>query len=73
MAFRDIPIATSTNIKSVQHDADTQQLVVSFFSGGTYSYEGVSAEKADGFSTADSAGKYLHANVKGQHLHSKIG
>jgi hypothetical protein len=73
MALQDIPISSSTNIKSVQHDPDTLQLVVTFHNGGVYSYDGVDVDKAQGFSSAESAGKYLHNNVKGQHLHSKIG
>jgi hypothetical protein len=73
MAFRDIPIVLSSNIKAVLHDADTQELIVHFNNGGSYSYQGVSVEKADGFTQADSAGKYLHNNIKGQHVHTKIG
>lgn len=73
MAERQIPIASSSNIQGVAYNDDTQVLTVQFKSGGTYTYDGVSSEKADGFSSAESAGKYLHQNLKGQHIATKIG
>lgn len=73
MALVDIPIAESSNIKSIQYDVDAQTLVVAFKAGGVYQYDGVSQDKADGFASADSAGKYLHTFIKGAHQHTKIG
>jgi KTSC domain len=72
MAERQISIKESSNIQAVFHDPDTQVLRVIFKQGGEYSYEGVDSNKADAFATADSPGRYLHANIKGQHTHKKL-
>ena len=74
MAERQISIAESSNIDSVYHDDETLTLRVVFKgSSGVYTYDQVPIDKADGFASAPSAGKYLNAMVKGQHLHTKIG
>lgn len=73
MAEREIPIRESTNLRSVVYDDDTQTLTVQFRNGGSYQYHGVSADTAEGFSTADSAGSYLHSYVKNLHEFNKIG
>jgi hypothetical protein len=64
---------SSSNIKAATYDEDTQTLRVQFFNGGTYQYDGVSGDKALAFERADSPGKFLHANLKGEHVASKIG
>ena len=72
MAFVEIPIPASSNVKSVHFDADTQTLRVTFQSGGVYDYAGVDENKANGFSTAESAGRYLDSNIKRQHTYSRL-
>lgn len=73
MAFIDISIPESANIQSVQHDPDTQTLRVTFKkNGAVYEYAGVDENKANGFSTAESAGRYLDSNVKNQHTYSRL-
>lgn len=73
MAFTEIPIPASSQIDKVFHDPDTQTLRVQFKAGGAvYDYAGVDENKANGFSTAESAGKYLGANIKGQHTYSRL-
>lgn len=72
MAFTEIPIPASSNVKSVHFDADTQTLRVTFQSGGVYDYAGVDENKANGFSTAESAGRYLQTYVKGQHPFNRL-
>lgn len=73
MAQRELSIKTSTNIRQALYDPDTQTLTVHFLNGGSYTYSGVDEVKANGFETAESAGRYLHANIKGLHTHTKIG
>ena len=73
MAFIDISIPESANIQSVQHDPDTQTLRVTFKkNGAVYDYAGVDENKANGFSTAESAGRYLQTYVKGQHPFNRL-
>ena len=74
MAKQEIPISESSNLKSpVFYDPDTQELTISFRSGGTYTYQGVDQNKADGFASAQSPGKYFYGFIKNQHTHTKIG
>lgn len=73
MAFEQIPIGESSNISAVFHDPTTQTLRVHFKKGGVYTYDGVDADKAQGFSTAPSPGNYFYGFIRGQHTHTKIG
>ena len=66
-----IPVKSS-HIKSVGHDPETNTLAVTFHSGGVYHYHGVPKEKHDAMLRADSVGKYLEANIKGTHRHSRV-
>jgi len=70
---REIPFAASSNIAGITYDDEEQTLVVRFNKGGTYSYEGVPPNVADGFSSAPSAGTYLHQFVKGAYSYEKVG
>lgn len=73
MAIKILDLKQSSNIKGANWDSDSLQLTVEFHNGGTYSYDSVSEDKALEFERADSPGRYLHANLKGQHQHSKVG
>lgn len=73
MAKQEIPFKASSNIQQIFHDPETQKLTVHFKTGGVYEYDGVDADKAASFSTADSAGQHLNAYIKGQHTFTKIG
>lgn len=55
---------SSSNISAVGYDADSQVLEVEFTNGAVYSYSGVPPGEYEGFMSADSKGKYLHANIK---------
>ena len=68
-----IPFNQSSQIKGLEYDADEQTLYVQYKNGSVYTYHGVDADKANGFASADSAGKYLNAYVKGQHEYKQIG
>jgi KTSC domain len=72
MAEQVLNLKQSANVKGATYDPDTQTLTVQL-NGGTYSYAGVSAEKAQAFADADSHGNFLHTQIKGQHVHTKVG
>jgi len=71
MATRTLAIKQSANVKEAVYDPDSQTLTVKL-NGGTYSYSGVSEDKAVAFEQADSAGGFLHSQIKGQHEYSKV-
>lgn len=60
----------SKHIDSHGHDPDTGTLRIKFKSGKTFDYSGVDVEKYDRFRTAESAGKFFHAEIRGQHEHA---
>lgn len=72
MAMEAVPFIGSSNIRSAQYDSATQELVISFIGGGTYSYAQVPQSVVDGFSAAPSAGSYLHAAIKGKFAATKL-
>lgn len=61
----------SSQIHSAEYDEDGQTMTVHFHSGGSYHYYGVPQEVFEGLRNAESAGKYLHANVKGVYRHGR--
>ena len=62
----------SGNIAEIGFDPATNTLAVLFKNGGLYHYAGVDSAKHAALMGADSIGKHLHANIRGQHQHSKI-
>ena len=70
---REIPFAASSNIAGITYDDEEQTLVVRFNKGGVYEYSGIPPNVADGFSSAPSAGTYLHQFIKGQYSYEKVG
>ena len=73
MAEQVLNLKQSKNIHSAAYDPDSQKLTVRFHRGGTYVYDGVSADKAQAFADADSHGEFLHSDIKGQHIATKVG
>lgn len=71
--FEAVPLAESSNIESAEYSPERQILRVTFKGKRTYEYDGVSAQKAQEFSRAESPGKFLHAFVKGQHQYRQVG
>lgn len=63
---------TSSNIRSVGHDADNQILEIEFNSGAVYQYSNVPSSEYEGMMTADSKGKYFHSNIKDQYSFVKL-
>ena len=57
----------SSAISSVSYNEDTQQLMITFTSGGTYIYYGVPKWKYEGLISASSAGAYFNDHIRDQH------
>lgn len=60
----------SSNIASIGYETDT--LEIEFLNGGVYQYFDVPQHVYDGIMTADSKGKYFHANIKGVYRYAKL-
>ena len=71
MALEAIPIKSSSHVKSVSYDEDTQELVCEF-AKASYLYSGVSPQVANGFRDAPSAGQYLDTFIKGTYGYRKL-
>lgn len=59
----------SSTINSIDHNGE--KLIVEFKSGGTYHYDAPESVYHE-MKAAPSAGKFLHANVKGKFQHNKV-
>lgn len=62
----------SSQIKRFAYSAETQTLTVEFASGGAYEYSHVTPGEFDGMQHAESAGKFLHAQIKGKKPFKKV-
>lgn len=64
----------SSNIEAIGHDGDA--LHVQYRGGGTYTYAGVPESTfhaaRSAARSAESVGRFLHANIKGQYDHAKL-
>lgn len=58
-------ILRSTSLSFVKYDKETEELVVTFHSGRSYTYESVPKEVYDGLLKAESAGLYYAQRIKG--------
>ena len=56
----------SSNVKAVGHDPNAMELHVEFHSGDRYIYADVPAAVHRDLIAAPSAGRFLHANVRGK-------
>jgi len=63
---------SSSNLASVGYDAESQILEIEFHNGGVYQYAGVPEEVYEGLLSADSQGKYFHANIKNNYPYGKL-
>lgn len=66
------PVEGSSQVKSLGYDPATKTLAVTFGTGGTYHYEGVSPESFANLKAAKSVGGHLHTHIKGKHKHTLI-
>ncbi len=62
----------SSNIAQIGYDAGTWELMVRFNSGAEYVYSNVPDSVFTGFLDADSKGKFLNENIKGQYEYAKV-
>jgi len=62
----------SSNIATIGYDVDSETLEIEFIRGGVYQYFDVPAQIYEDLLSADSAGQYLNAHVKGVYRYSKI-
>lgn len=67
-----LPAGASSTIDATGYDSGSQTLAVRFKSGDVYHYFDVPHELAQGLVDADSAGKFLHANIKNAFNFEKI-
>ncbi len=61
----------STNIAQIGYDTATQELRVRFNSGTEYIYQNVPGPVFADFLDADSKGKFLNLNIKGQYEYAR--
>ena len=63
---------SSSNIRSVGYDADSNVLEIEFNNGTVYQYTNVPQSEYDGLVSAASHGSYLHANIKNRYSYTKL-
>ena len=66
-----IPITSST-VAEVGYDPDTMTLEIAFCNGTVYQYFDVPAMVYQELMSAESAGKFLHANIKNNYRYAKM-
>lgn len=64
--------ASSSNLRAVGYDPNTQTLRIEFHSR-TYDYYNVPASIHSGLMNASSKGQYHHAHIKNSYRYKKIG
>lgn len=62
----------SSNIKAIGYCQETAILVIEFKNGSAYEYYDVPQYEYDGLMSADSKGKYAHANIYKRYRQQKI-
>ena len=63
-AFGNWTPLVSSNVQAFRYNAGKRVLQIRFVGGRVYSYKDVPENIAEGLATAESAGKYVHANIK---------
>ena len=66
-----IPV-DSSDVAAIGYDDESQTLEVEFIKSGVYQYFGVPREVFEAFLAADSKGRFLAQNVKGQFEYSQM-
>ena len=62
---------TSSNIRSIGYDTDSQILEIEFNNGGVYEYSGVPEYEHSALMNADTKGSYFSANIKNRYPFQK--
>lgn len=60
----DLVPVKSSNLKSVGHEKEANELHVEFHGGSVFAYDGVSAELHERLMKAESIGKFFHKEIK---------
>ncbi len=63
---------SSTNIRAIGYDPNSQILEVEFNSGLVYQYMDVPQGVYEAMMAADSKGTYLNSNIKGRYSYTKL-
>ncbi len=63
---------SSSDIRSVGYDRDTQVLEIEFHSGGSYQYSNVPGSVYVGLMSAGSHGRYFHDFIKGKYPYRRV-
>ncbi len=58
---------SSSAIRSAEYDPNSNELHITFTSGGSFTYFAVPAWKYAGLIAASSAGQYFNENIRDQH------
>lgn len=66
------PIANSSNIASIGYDPGTQTMEVEFTNGNVYQYFDVPQAVYEELMRAESAGRFLNAQVKGVYRYARL-
>jgi hypothetical protein len=66
------PCKSSSQVAEYGYDPAARTLAVRYKNGGLYHYEDVPQKEFDGLCKAQSAGSFLHANVKSKYKHKLI-
>lgn len=65
-------LVDSSNLESAGYHPESQTLAVTFKSGGTYHYHGITPKQYEAFRSAESKGGWVHAHlVKPKHPFTK--
>lgn len=63
---------TSSQVSSGSYNLDKKELIIAFSTGKRYAYFNVPEKVWEDLKLADSAGKYLNANVKGKYAYKQL-
>lgn len=63
----------SSNLKSAKYNTETEDLTMTFNTGGIYEYNKVPWTKFTKFRMAESQGKYFNENIARSYKYTKIG
>ena len=66
-----VPV-TSSMMRAVGYDSNSQTLEIEFNSGSVYNYLGVPQDEHDAMMNSDSQGKYFNANIRGRYPEVKL-
>ena len=71
-AMRRVAVSSSS-LRAVGYDPDSQTLEIEFQSGNVYQYFGVPQEVHDDLMAADSLGTYFSASIKDHYPSRRVG